>query len=89
MGQTRNIVKESTHLSFLLSVKKTRIVLDQLFTKVSKKRKLSGSPLFLAEKMAIILPTGQWYAPSAVSNDALIMPEYARVCQSRLEYGRL
>ena len=31
-------------------------------------------------KMAIILPTGQWYAPSAVINDALIMPEYARVC---------
>ena len=23
-------------------------------------------------KMAIILPTGQWYAPSAVINDALI-----------------
>ena len=29
-----------------------------------------------------ILPTGQWYAPSAVINDALIMPEYARVCKS-------
>ena len=29
-----------------------------------------------------ILPTGQWYAPSAVINDALIMPEFARVCQS-------
>ena len=24
-------------------------------------------------KMAIIMPTGQWYAPSAVINDALIM----------------
>ena len=24
----------------------------------------------LQEKMAIILPTGQWYAPSAVINDA-------------------
>ena len=24
------------------------------------------------EKMAIILPTGQWYAPSAVINDACI-----------------
>ena len=27
-----------------------------------------------------ILPTGQWYAPSAVINDELIMPEYARAC---------
>ena len=24
----------------------------------------------MGEKMAIILPTGQWYAPSAVINDA-------------------
>ena len=30
----------------------------------------------------LTLPTGQWYAPSAVINDALIMPEYARACQS-------
>ena len=28
------------------------------------------STLCLIEKMAIILPTGQWYAPSAVINDA-------------------
>ena len=28
---------------------------------------LSGEKV---EKMAIILPTGQWYAPSAVINDA-------------------
>ena len=28
-------------------------------------------PTALALKMAIILPTGQWYAPSAVINDAL------------------
>ena len=27
-----------------------------------------------------ILPRGQWYALSAVINDALIMQEYARVC---------
>merc|ERR1711873_337980 len=33
-----------------------------------------------------ILPRGQWYAPSAVINDVLIMPEYARVCQSMPEY---
>ena len=39
--------------------------------------------------MAIILPTGQWYAPSAVINDALIMPEYARACQSMPEYARV
>ena len=39
-------------------------------------------------KMAIILPTGQWYAPSLVINDALIMPEYARACQSMSEYAR-
>ena len=32
-----------------------------------------------------ILPTGQWYAPSAVINDVLIMPEYARACQSMPE----
>ena len=31
-----------------------------------------------------ILPTGQWYAPSAVINDALIMPEYARVLRTGL-----
>ena len=39
-----------------------------------------------------ILPTGQWYAPSAVTNDALIMPEYARyarVYQNMPEYARL
>ena len=35
-----------------------------------------------------ILPTGQWYAPSAVINVALIMPEYARLCQSMQEYAR-
>ena len=30
-----------------------------------------GLPLFFGkEKMAIILPTGQWYAPSAIINDA-------------------
>ena len=38
--------------------------------------------------MAIILPTGQWYAPSAVINDALIMPGYAKACQSMPEYAR-
>ena len=32
------------------------------------------------DKNGHILPTGQWYAPSAVINDALIMLEYARVC---------
>ena len=32
-----------------------------------------------------ILPTGQWYALSAVNNDALIMPGYARACQSMPE----
>ena len=36
-----------------------------------------------------ILPTGQWYAPSAVIYDALIMPEYARVCQGMPEYARV
>ena len=39
--------------------------------------------------MAFILPTGQWYAPSAVINDALIMLEYARVCQSMPKYARV
>ena len=39
-----------------------------------------------------ILPTGQWYAPSAVINDAFIMPEYARACKSMPEseeYARI
>ena len=36
-----------------------------------------------------ILPTGQWYAPSAVINDAFIMPEYARACQIMQEYARV
>merc|ERR1711923_60366 len=36
-----------------------------------------------------ILPTGQWYAPSAVINDALFMPEYARAFQSMPEYARV
>ena len=36
-----------------------------------------------------ILPKGQWYAPSAVINDALIMPEYVRACQGIPEYARL
>ena len=40
-------------------------------------------------KNSHILPTGQWYAPSAVINDALIMPEYARACQSMPEYARV
>ena len=38
-------------------------------------------------KNSHILPTGQWYAPSAVINDALIMPDYARVCQCMPEYA--
>ena len=41
------------------------------------------------EKNGHILPTGQWYAPSAVINDALIMPEYAAPCQSMPEYARV
>ena len=40
-------------------------------------------------KNSHILPTGQWYAPSAVINDASIMPEYARVSQSMPEYARV
>ena len=40
------------------------------------------------KKNGHILPTGQWYAPSAVTNDALIMPEYARACHSMPEYAR-
>ena len=43
----------------------------------------------LKSKNGHILPTGQWYAPSAVINDALIMPEYARACQSMPEYARV
>ena len=42
-----------------------------------------------ANKNSHILPTGQWYAPSAVSNDALIMQEYARVCLSMPEYAKV
>ena len=40
-------------------------------------------------KTGHIPPTGQWYALSAVINDALIMPEYARACQSMPEYARV
>ena len=40
-------------------------------------------------KNSNILPTGQWYAPSAVINDTLIMQEYARVCQSMPEYEKV
>ena len=43
-------------------------------------------------KNSNILPTGQWYAPSEVINDALIMPlmpEYARVCQSMQKYAKV
>ena len=36
-----------------------------------------------------ILPRGQWYSLSAVINGSLIMPEYARVCQSMPEYARV
>ena len=36
------------------------------FTAASPKPKL----MITASKMAIILPTGQWYAPSVVINDA-------------------
>ena len=42
-----------------------------------------------SEKNGHILPTGQWYAPSADINDALIMPEYARAFQSMPEYARV
>ena len=31
---------------------------------------LRGIAILLIKKMAILLPTGQWYAPSAVINDA-------------------
>ena len=34
-------------------------------------RKQDHLRMNLDQKMAIILPTGQWYAPSAVINDAL------------------
>ena len=40
-------------------------------------------------KNSHILPTGQWYARSAVKNDALIMPEYAKACQSMPEYAKV
>ena len=43
----------------------------------------------VGNKNSNILPTGQWYAPSAVINDALIMTEYARLCQSMPEYARV
>ena len=43
----------------------------------------------IEEKNGHILPTGQWYAPSAVVNDALIKPEYARACQRMPEYARV
>ena len=36
-----------------------------------------------------ILPTGQCYAPLAGINDALIMPEYDRTCQSMTEHARV
>ena len=45
--------------------------------------------VFHKRKNGHILPTGQWYAPSAVINDALIMPEHAKVCQSMQEYARV
>ena len=41
------------------------------------------------KKTGHILPTGQWYATSAVINDALIMPEYAIGSQSMPEYARV
>ena len=40
------------------------------------------------KKNGQLLPTGPWYAPSAVINDALIMSEYARACQRMPEYTR-
>ena len=54
----------------------------------------SGIPFLPPKKQKLIanghiLPTGQWYAPSAVINDAFIMPEYARVCKSIPEYARV
>ena len=41
------------------------------------------------DKNGHILPTGQWYAPSAINNDALIMPEYTRACKSMPGYARV
>ena len=49
---------------------------------------LRHTPISYKAKNGHILPTGQWYAPSAVINDALIMPEYARSYQSMPEYAR-
>ena len=47
-------------------------------------------------KNSHILPTGQWYAPSAVCQSmpenarvCQSLPEYARVCQSKSEYARI
>ena len=56
---------------------------------VVRKTEVEMKSIILVEKMAILLPTGQWYAPSAVINDALIIPEYARVCKSMQEYARV
>merc|ERR1712067_69261 len=64
-----------------------RVVVDLLL--VFTKRSGWLLELLTELKMAIILPTGQWYAPSAGINDALIMPENARVCQSMPEYARV
>ena len=50
---------------------------------------VSKNIAMLMKKNGHILPTGQWYAPSAVINDPLIMPEYARACQSMPEYAKV
>ena len=39
-----------------------------------KNTSISLSRSVIKQKNGHILPTGQWYAPSAVINDALIMP---------------
>ena len=61
-----------------------------IFCKIYINESRSNAWLKIIDKNGHILPTGQWYAPSAVINDALIMQEeYAKACQSMQEYARV
>ena len=56
---------------------------------LAREERLPWKMIYSCRKNSHILPTGQWFAPSAVINDALIMPDYARACQSMPECARL
>ena len=81
--QNNIFVRPALHQANTFQIFFTTFVIKRTFGKVFT------SHVQLVLKNGHILPTGQWYALSEVINDAMIMPEYARVGKSMPKYARV